>query len=244
MAGKQKLILLLIAVLVPANMWATGKLLKRLFPPAPAAPSGPAYEARVDMLAELAKQVDARVVFAGDSLTFLCPLTELFPGKSVQNCGILSDTSIGLTKRWDATVARFNPNHVFILIGINDILADTKTNIASKLEPILKKMPPGTIYLQSILPVAGKPAKHTPRIRTVNEELARTAKDNGQHFLDIHSALAEADGELKREYTYDGIHLTLSGYQAWKSAILTELDKLRRQQPTASGSGRNAESPL
>lgn len=244
MAVKQKFILLLIAILLPANMWIGGKLLKRLYPSVPAEPKSPAYEARANMLAELAKQLDAEVVFAGDSLTFFCPLNDFFPGKNVQNCGILSDTSTGLVKRWDATVASFNPRHVFILIGINDILSESDTDIASELEPILQKTPPGSIYLQSILPVAGKPAKLIPRIRSVNKELARTAKENGQFFLDIHSALAGPDGKLKAEYTYDGIHLTYSGYQAWKSAILKELNTLRRPQSTVPESGGAAESPL
>lgn len=214
------LVLLLIGLLVPANIWLGAKVVKRLSGTSPSVlPRSPSYEARVAMLTGLAEMQDVEIVFAGDSLTYHCPLAELLPFMDVQNSGVLSDTATGLARRWESTVAAFHPETVFVLIGINDILAGLDTDIAEVIGPLLKSMPPETVYVQSILPVAAPHAGLNGRIRSANEALKKMAEESGQHFLDIHAALADSSGVLRREYTYDGLHLTLAGYLAWKAAI-------------------------
>ena len=59
-----------------------------------------------------------------------------------------------------------------------------------------------------------------------NRRLVRIAADSNAPFLDVYEPYADADGELKKSYTADGLHLNEDGYQVWAGQIVELLDQL------------------
>lgn len=66
-------------------------------------------------------------------------------------------------------------------------------------------------------------------IRTLNQRLAIVAQEEGAEFLDLHPLFVDSQGNLQDRFTTDGLHLSLAGYQAWKS----QLEKIPDSPPQA-----------
>ena len=49
----------------------------------------------------------------------------------------------------------------------------------------------------------------------VNAGLKQLAIKNKIVLIDLYSAFVDDQGLLKKEYTYDGVHLTGKGYEVW-----------------------------
>jgi lysophospholipase L1-like esterase len=59
-----------------------------------------------------------------------------------------------------------------------------------------------------------------PAILEANRQLEALAREfPGTRFLDLTSKLADDSGNLRREFTEDGIHLTVEGYLALRDAV-------------------------
>jgi lysophospholipase L1-like esterase len=44
-------------------------------------------------------------------------------------------------------------------------------------------------------------------------------------FIDMYTSFTTERGDLKAEYTYDGLHLSDEGYIVWKKSIQTLIDR-------------------
>lgn len=168
------------------------------------------------------------IVFVGDSITDFFRLNEFFHGIYVINRGIGGDTTDGLLKRLDESVFDLSPSKVFILIGTNDIGDDKSEthitgNISTIIDRIREKCPKTKIYLQSIYPVSRAKNKKVrkfivgkrdnEKICRVNERLRKIAAEKGIVYIDVYSHLTDATGNLRLEYTIEGLHLTTAGYR-------------------------------
>ena len=170
------------------------------------------------------------IVFLGNSITDYGPWEELFPKCKIKNRAISGDKTSWMLDRLDPILAG-KPKKVFLMIGVNDLGAgESPETVADNIELILERFaaasPKTVIYLQSILPVndnipkfAGRHGKKDAEIVQTNELLKAICKKRGITYLDIHSALVGEDGKLKLEYTNDGLHLMMSGYEVWKKVI-------------------------
>lgn len=49
------------------------------------------------------------------------------------------------------------------------------------------------------------------------------AAEENVRFLDVTALLADENGNLRNDYTYDGLHPNVSGYLAVRDAIVAEL---------------------
>ena len=180
------------------------------------------------------------IVFVGDSLTQEFLIHEMLMNHPriavIHNRGIGGDTTTGLLSRLQESVFDLSPSKVFLLIGINDLSqADTKPeDVASRIqtiaEQILQHCPDTTLYLESLYPVnesqhpmidkATVFPKSNARIDQINCRL-KTLQNEKLHYLDINSLLRDEDGNLRLEYTREGLHLTPEGYRV----VLDELLK-------------------
>ncbi|EMY5504739.1 platelet activating factor [Bacillus wiedmannii] len=185
----------------------------------------PSYKVRTSIFNN-ATSVDTGVVFLGDSLTNFNEWGEAFPYVKTYNRGISGDTTVGVIKRLNQIVA-LKPSKVFIMIGINDLGAKTpKEEILKNYNTILGKMkselPDTKIFIESILPT--KPLAKAKKlsnedINWLNIELEKVAKENGHTFIDLHDLFTDKEGQLKEEWTVDGVHITGDGYKAWEDKI-------------------------
>ncbi|HEY9880801.1 MAG TPA: GDSL-type esterase/lipase family protein, partial [Leptolyngbyaceae cyanobacterium] len=92
-------------------------------------------------------------------------------------------------------------------------------NLRLIMQQLHQQHPQARIVMYSILPTRLTYIPST-RIRQVNQQIAATAAQQGVDYVDLQSEFVDAQGNLNRALTTDGLHLNLQGYQVWHSAML------------------------
>jgi lysophospholipase L1-like esterase len=171
-------------------------------------------------------------VMAGDSISLWFPSSQMV-GYRLLNQGISGETSAGLLKRlyvFDQT----KPDVIFVMIGINDLLrgksnAEILTNQQQVIEYLKWAHPKAQIVVQSVLPHAVEAvtwegrdrllAISNTRIQALNHETEAIAQAQSVHYLNLYPLVANAQGDLRRELSSDGLHLSRKGYEVWGIAL-------------------------
>ena len=168
------------------------------------------------------------IIFIGDSIVEYFPLHELLQSpKTLVNRGIRGYKTDLLLENLDAHLFGQALDKVFLLIGTNDIgkempQAETLANLEAVVQEISRDYPLAQIQLLSVLPVNEAPAyKSTVYVRSNEKILAlnqayrqlANAYMNVQ-FIDLYDAFLNEEGQLRPDYTTDGLHLTIAGYVA------------------------------
>jgi lysophospholipase L1-like esterase len=172
-------------------------------------------------------------VLLGDSLTDWYPISEYFPEDTpIVNSGFAGYKTGDLLNNMDKTVYQYNPTKVFIQMGTNDLnssepdIEATYNNIIKVINNVKENRPQAKIYLESIYPVNKTIENQTTEKREntdiveLNMRLQRYCLKNDVTFLDTYQTLSDSSGNLKSEYTYDGLHLSRAGY-----SVLSDLLK-------------------
>ena len=144
------------------------------------------------------------------------------------------DNIWGLIRRLDASAYDLRPRKLFLMIGINDIFINKMTPAEyGKLydyvfAELQKNCPDCKIYVQSILPVRGRianidSAKLNAMVRDVNRELKAVARKHGLKYINLHPAFCDKNGEMKVEYSNDGVHPNRAGYEVWARLVARSL---------------------
>ena len=177
--------------------------------------------------------IEPDIIFIGDSIIEYYPLQELLgTSKTIVNRGIRGYQTGLLQKNLDAHLYGDAVDQIVLLIGTNDIgkdvpMNESLNNLESVIQTISRDYPLSQIKLVSILPVNEEENfKQTVYIRT-NEKI----KAWNQAYQDLASAymqvefvpvfenLLDQKGQLKSDFTTDGLHLSVSGYQALSSTL-------------------------
>ena len=181
--------------------------------------------------------VEPDILFIGDSIVEYYPLQELFGiSKTIVNRGIRGYQTGLLLENLDAHLYGGAVDKIVLLIGTNDIGKDVPVNEAlNNLEVIIQSIardyPLTEIKLLSILPVnEGEEYKQTVYIRT-NEKIQRWNQAYKElasaymqvEYVSVFEELLDQEGQLKSDYTTDGLHLSVSGYQALSETLKTRL---------------------
>ena len=182
------------------------------------------YRARVQMFRAMpASKKD--ILFAGDSITFWGDWTEMLGKKKIKNRGIPGDTSFGLLEYLDELL-KAKPRKLFVMIGVNDLARKVPVDVLlanyKRIVQICSNISPATkVYFQTILPVNRdfkKLENHyaaASRIEQVNDSLRSWSAENKIELLDLYPLFADSEKQLKKEWTWDGVHLTIEGYRQW-----------------------------
>jgi lysophospholipase L1-like esterase len=204
---------------------------------APAPDLGAMFKMHWDNQVKLFKeqnQVWRNVVLLGDSITEGFSVTKYLPGRRVLNRGIgadiignalPNDDKRGILRRLDNSVFDCAATDVFLLIGINDLGAGRTLEVMEEgyreiLKRIREKAPAIRVHVQALLPTRDKFAKHNAPVLDFNQRLQKLAADFGCDFIDLHKLMTDDKGELKSEFTRDGLHLTEPAYKVWREEIL------------------------
>lgn len=182
------------------------------------------YLAGVSMY-DITEREDAKIIFAGDSLTARGNFEEFFDERDIINRGIGSDISEGLYNRIDQIIL-LKPKKVFIMIGINDIsedilLEDTLYYVSEICKAIKKSNSDTEIYIQSVLPTVSGDIKQKKKIIELNQEYSILCDmDEKMFFVDLYTLFLNDKNEVNSElYSPDGVHLNGNGYKVWVDSI-------------------------
>ncbi|MEZ7599422.1 SGNH/GDSL hydrolase family protein [Streptococcus sp. 27098_8_69] len=177
--------------------------------------------------------IEPNIIFIGDSIIEYYPLQELLgTSKTIVNRGIRGYQTGLLQENLDAHLYGDAVDQIVLLIGTNDIGKDVPMNEAlNNLESVIQTIscdyPLSQIKLVSILPVnEGEDFKQTVYIRT-NEKINawnQAYQDLASaymqvEFVPVFENLLDQDGQLKADYTTDGLHLSVAGYQALSNTL-------------------------
>ena len=179
--------------------------------------------------------VRGQVVFTGSSLMEMFPI-EQWAKDLEEDAPIIYNRSVGgykttdLLPILDVCVLELEPKKVFINIGTNDLndsdvpLQEVMAHYEEILTIIEKALPETVIYLMAYYPInyeaAAEEMKPCLLIRTnekihlANKEVEKLADKHGQHYIDVNGPLKDEKGNLKAEYTIEGMHIKPEGYRA------------------------------
>jgi lysophospholipase L1-like esterase len=169
------------------------------------------------------------ILFVGNSITAGGEWSELFNNPNVKNRGISGDVTEGVLFRLEE-ITESKPSKIFLMIGVNDLSKGISTdsiltNYETIITRILNATPSTKIFIQSILPVNDEYDYFKDHINKgnsiliINEKLRRLSEKYNQKYIDLFSSFANAEGKLKHQFTFDGLHLNGNGYTAWKNLI-------------------------
>jgi lysophospholipase L1-like esterase len=183
------------------------------------------------------------VVFYGDSRAAEWPAPDV--GRfEFANRGIPAQTSTQVLERFDADVRPLGPKVVLIQVGINDLktiplFSHDRTTIVTDCEKNIRRTVQkstdlgATVILTTIFPVGDVPLQRRlvwsgDIAVAINEVNAFIRTQAGQHVivLDAYAALADADGDIKPEYSRDTLHLAAAGYRRLNAELAPILEGL------------------
>lgn len=166
-----------------------------------------------------------KIIFLGDSITHRYDLQNYFDNKNIINKGIEGDTTNDVLKRLQTSVYDYNVDKVVLLIGTNDI--GIEKNPINNIELIINKLQSYDknidIVVESIYPVnnsknskiknevVGK--RTNKKIKEVNQEIQEICKKKKVTYVNVYDELTDEKGNLKLEYTEEGLHISEEGYK-------------------------------
>ena len=177
--------------------------------------------------------IEPNIIFIGDSIIEYYPLQELLgTSKTIVNRGIRGYQTGLLLDNLDAHLYGDALDQIVLLIGTNDIgkdvpMTEALNNLESVIQSISRDYPLSQIKLVSILPVnESENFKQTVYIRTNdtikawNQAYQELASAYMQvEYVSVFEKLLDQEGQLKSDYTTDGLHLSVSGYQTLSEAL-------------------------
>ena len=185
------------------------------------------YKHRVSIFRAI-PDTPGHIIMLGNSLNNNALWNELFPMGYVLNRGISGDVVAGVDQRVDE-VARHNAVKIHLITGTNDFVNDPEISaieVWEKYEKLIKDLreqsPKSALYIYSTLPLNPKSKFYegfNERAAELNKLLSSAAERFGYFYIDLASVLSDENGDLRDEYTTDGIHLNATGYFMWAAEL-------------------------
>jgi len=170
----------------------------------------------------------ADIVFFGDSLMYYGNFASVFPNKVVCNLGLRGDTIQGMRSRIKQ-VTLLRPQIVYLMAGINDVanrsIDEFRENYESLLKTLIEQNPKTELIVFKLLPVNDDEftiSCNNEQIVQCNAIIASLCIKHSLCYIDLFSAY-ERNGNLPKELTTDGIHLSQAGFEKWYKLISNDL---------------------
>ena len=177
-----------------------------------------------------------QIVFIGSSLMEIFPIDRLQKplnlNKIIYNRGVRATTTADLLNHMDTLIFDLAPSKIFINIGSNDIGFNVPeavflANYEEVLRRIKDELSDTQVYVIAYYPVntadnfGEEEEEHSQLyahrsnelLVAANAKVEQLAKKNGYEFINVNAGLTDADGNLKKELTFDGAHMLPAGYE-------------------------------
>ena len=173
--------------------------------------------------------LENQTVLLGDSITDFFNWYELFynfsksSGQAVYNRGISGDTTDRLLERLQENVLNIKPKNIVLLIGTNDIgrglpLSASIENLESIIKSTKEYCPDVNFIVEAVYPINENmrdrfEKRSNKKINEMNKEFIKLCEKHKCVWLDFTDKLKDKNGNLKEEYTYDGLHINALAYE-------------------------------
>jgi len=165
------------------------------------------------------------IIFLGNSITEQGEWQEVIYKNNVLNRGISGDVTYGILARLDEVLSS-KPSKLFVLMGINDMKRGTpndliKANYERLIKRVQKESPGTKLYMQGLLPINKTmlPESYSKlsneKIDALNDALKSLCLSYKVTYIDLHPVMEDQNGQLKKEYSIDGLHLKSAAYKIW-----------------------------
>ena len=179
---------------------------------------------------------EQRVVFYGASIIeYWKTRGSFFPGKPYVDRGISGQTTAQMLLRFRQDVIDLHPKAVVILGGSNDIAGNTGPMTLEMTEGNWESMAElaranGVAVIFASLPPSidfpwKKGLKPAEKIRSLNAWLKEYCARTSATYLDVYSALTDAEGGMKEGISLDGVHPNAKGYALMEPLTQAAIDK-------------------
>ena len=177
------------------------------------------------------KSSEKRIILMGDSITefWLQIHPEFFKDKPYIDRGISGQTTSQMLIRFRPDAINLQPDVVVILAGVNDVAGNTGPTTPEKILGNIKSMVELAkanaikVILCAILPANDfywRPNdKATETIIHLNKLIHSYAKQHHIPYVDYHTAMADTINGLPKEFSNDGVHPNLKGYQTMEPLL-------------------------
>lgn len=180
-----------------------------------------------------------QTVCVGSSLMEFFPVNELQQTLEKQtviyNRGIAGYVTSELLNSLEECIFELAPAKLFINIGTNDIssadgeyqIRHLLANYNEILTRVGVRLPECKVYVMAYYPVNAKAdfagvdqemkagmfsTRTNAALLEANAEVEKLAVQHGYVFINVNDGLTDEEGNLKEEYTMDGIHMYANGY--------------------------------
>ena len=181
--------------------------------------------------------IKGETLFVGSSLMEHFPINEILMSRGISrviyNRGISGYTIPELLESMDEQIFDLEPSVIFINIGTNDISRSEETaegfeaDYRNVLSQIKERLPKTKVYVMAYYPVNVELAKKVvawpeaplaaelrlQRLDKANAIAESLAKEIGYEFINVNDGLAGVDGQTRKEYSTDGIHMWPKAYE-------------------------------
>jgi len=179
------------------------------------------------------------MIFIGDSITHMWTSpgdkvwAHYYGNRRALNFGAGGDKTQNVLWRLENwTVRGFRPKVAVVLIGTNNIGADSTDDIVAGVKAVTGKaqelFPGVRVILVGLFPRA----EHSGDAGAVNAKLAELADGRRIFFLDAGVGMTP-QGDTWKGLGPDRLHLSEEGYQIWAAAMEPLLSRLLGQEPVA-----------
>lgn len=163
-------------------------------------------------------------IVVGDSLGLWLPAEPLPRDRFWLNQSISGETTTQMLSRLHY-FSQTRPQTIHIMAGINDLKngasdGQVLDNFQRMLSYLHQQHPQAEIVVYSILPTRWDNLP-SHRISHLNSTLGHLARYQGARFVNLQPSFTDDQGQLRRELTTDGLHLTIAGYDLWQTALIS-----------------------
>ncbi|WP_242874871.1 MULTISPECIES: GDSL-type esterase/lipase family protein [Clostridium] len=187
-----------------------------------------------------------QILFVGSSLMEFFPIDEmqqtLEKNCIIYNRGIAGFVTTELLNSMDECIFELQPSKIFINIGTNDMNTPDyrKESLIKNYDKILnqisERLPNCRVYVMAYYPVNAKAdfpdvdkefkenrfkTRTNAVILEANESIKELAKKHNYEFINVNDGLMDEEGNLKEEFSIEGIHMWSNAY----SVILENMKK-------------------
>lgn len=129
----------------------------------------------------------------------------------------------------EEALGRHKFGKIYFMIGINEMGTGNVDSFMEAYEGAVAHLrelqPDAIIYVQGIMYVTQSrserdPIFNNPAIRERNERIAQLANNHDIFYLDVNEVVADENGNLNEEYTWDETHLLGKYYSLWTDFLL------------------------